>query len=73
MTSKDLECYECIYNNECPAGWSRHNAACLTTRKPCESAILYNIINNIFNGKRLDAEMKAQLDWDYRAHENPYD
>jgi len=68
MTSNDLKCNECIYNENCPAGWSRNNAACLTIRKPNESAILYNIIDNILSGKKLDEEMKSQLDWDYMAH-----
>ena len=58
MSSKDLECYECIYNAECPAGWSRHNAACLTIR---EAIMLYDILNDIFKGKKLDDEIKEQL------------
>ena len=68
MSSKDLECYECIYNNECPVKWSRHNSACLTIRKPYEAAILYNILNDIFSGKKLNDEMKEQISWDYMAH-----
>jgi hypothetical protein len=68
MSSKDLECYECAYNAECPAGWSRHNAACLTIRKPYEATMLYNILNDIFSGKKLDDEMKEQINWDYMAH-----
>ena len=70
MTSKDIECYECIHNGKCPAGWSRHNAACLTIRKPSESAILYDIIDDIFHGKTLNEEMMEQLDWDYMAHQD---
>ena len=73
MTFNDLQCNECIYANNCPAGWSRDNAACLTIRKPYEPSVLYNIINKILQGKKLNDEMKEQLDWDYRAHENPYD
>ncbi len=68
MSSKDLECYECIYNDKCPVGWSRQNAACLTIRKPYEAAMLYNILNDIFCGKKLDDEMKEQLNWDYMSH-----
>ena len=68
MSSKDIECYECIYNAECPAGWSRHNAACLTIRKPYEAMMLYNILNDIRSGKKLNDEMKEQIDWDYMAH-----
>lgn len=70
MSFKDLECYECIYDAGCPAGWSRHNAACLTIRKPYEAAMLYNILNDIFSGKKLNDEMKEQINWDYHAHED---
>ena len=73
MSSKDLECYECIYNVKCPIGWSRHNAACLTIRKPYEATMLYGIINKILQGEKINDELREQLDWDYRAHENPYD
>lgn len=36
MTSKDIECFECKYGENCPVFWSRHNAACLTIRKEKE-------------------------------------
>ena len=60
----DLQCDECVYNEECPVGWSRNNAACLTLRKPDKIAVLYNLINDVLHGKKLDEKMKEQLDWD---------
>ena len=51
MNFKDLECYECIYKDNCPVGYSKNNAACLTTRKPNEAAILYNIIDKLLSRK----------------------
>ena len=33
MISKDIECFECKYGEDCPVFWSRHNAACLTIRE----------------------------------------
>ena len=68
MSFKDLECYECVYNAKCPVEWSRHNAACLTIRKPYETTMLYNILNDIFNGKKLNNEIKEQLNWDDMSH-----
>ena len=28
-----IECKDCKYNNNCPAGWSYGNAACLTIQQ----------------------------------------
>ena len=37
-------------------------------RSKDEATTLYNILNDIFSGKKLDDEMKEQIEWDDMAH-----
>lgn len=39
-----IECKDCVYEKECPCGYSLHNAACLTIqkkRKPVRKITVY--------------------------------
>lgn len=49
---------------ECPVGMRCR----IFEKSKDEAATLYNILNDIFSGKKLDDEMKKQINWDYMSH-----